>query len=130
MAERWTIEKAQDCAHRQPWFFGASFYPSTAVNQLKMWQKETFDPVSSERELGYAQRIGMNIMRVYLHDLPKTQQVLVEESEALLLKEWREHGHVTKIIAPIPATVAQRRQRRLPSPGRVARVGQHTGAIR
>ena len=34
-----------------------------------MWQKDTFDPETIERELGYAQKIGMNIMRVYLHDL-------------------------------------------------------------
>jgi len=39
----------------------------------------------------------MNFL-VYLgirnYDLPKARQALVEKSEALLLKEWREHGHV------------------------------------
>jgi hypothetical protein len=34
-----------------------------------MWQADTFDPETIERELGYAQQIGMNIMRAYLHDL-------------------------------------------------------------
>jgi hypothetical protein len=52
-----------------PWCFGANFYPSTAINQLEMWQAETFDPETIDRELGYAENIGMGIMRVYLHDL-------------------------------------------------------------
>ena len=52
-----------------PWCFGANFYPSTAINQLEMWQEETFDPVTIDRELGYGENIGMTIMRVYLHDL-------------------------------------------------------------
>lgn len=59
MAKIW-----QDC-----WRFGANFIPSTAINQLEMWQADTFDPKTIDRELGYAQKIGMNIMRVYLHDL-------------------------------------------------------------
>lgn len=69
MSNRWTQEKAWEWAKRQPWYFGANFTPSTAINQLEMWQAETFDPETIERELGYAQGIGMNIMRVYLHDL-------------------------------------------------------------
>ncbi len=69
MIERWSVERAQAWGNRQPWFFGANFIPSTAINQLEMWQKDTFDPETIERELGYAQGIGMNIMRVYLHDL-------------------------------------------------------------
>ncbi|MEM9884053.1 MAG: 1,4-beta-xylanase [Planctomycetota bacterium] len=48
---------------------GANFYPSTAGNQLEMWQAETFDPETIDRELGFAASIGMNVMRVYLHDL-------------------------------------------------------------
>lgn len=52
-----------------PWCFGANFYPSTAINQLEMWQAETFDPETIDRELGFAEGIGMSIMRVYLHDL-------------------------------------------------------------
>ena len=55
------------------WYFGANFIPSTAINQLEMWQKETFDPATIDRELGFAETIGMNLMRVYLHDLPHLQ---------------------------------------------------------
>ena len=51
------------------WRFGANFIPSTAINQLEMWQADTFDPETIDRELGWAAGIGMSIMRVYLHDL-------------------------------------------------------------
>jgi hypothetical protein len=48
---------------------GANFLPSTAINQLEMWQAESFDTATIDRELEWASRIGMNVMRVYLHDL-------------------------------------------------------------
>ncbi len=51
------------------WFFGANFIPSNAINQLEMWQADTFSIDVIERELTYAKSIGMNIMRVFLHDL-------------------------------------------------------------
>lgn len=66
---RWTARQANDWYARQPWLVGANFVPSTAVNQLEMWQAETFDPATMDRELGYAQSIGMNTMRVFLHDI-------------------------------------------------------------
>jgi hypothetical protein len=68
-ADRWTPEHAQTWYDSQPWLVGANFIPSTAINQLEMWQAETFDPATIDRELGYAQSIGMNTMRVFLHDL-------------------------------------------------------------
>ncbi len=51
------------------WFFGANFIPSNAINQLEMWQEDTFSIDIIKKELGYAKSIGMNIMRVFLHDL-------------------------------------------------------------
>ncbi len=51
------------------WRFGANFYPSSAINQLEMWQSDTFDLPRIERELQWAAGIGMSLMRVYLHDL-------------------------------------------------------------
>lgn len=51
------------------WRFGGNFTPSTAINQLEMWQAETFDPAAIDRELGWAESIGMSVMRVFLHDL-------------------------------------------------------------
>src|SRR5215468_11711309 len=68
--ERWTPERAHAWYNSQPWLVGANFVPSTAINQLEMWQPETFDPATIDRELGYAQSLGFNTVRVFLHDLP------------------------------------------------------------
>jgi hypothetical protein len=67
--EIWTAEHANKWYSNQGWLVGANFIPSSAINQLEMWQRETFDTVTIERELGWAQSIGMNTMRVFLHDL-------------------------------------------------------------
>jgi hypothetical protein len=64
---RWSPEKANEWYQHQGWLTGANFTPSTAVNQLEMWQAETFDTATINKELGYAENIGFNIMRVYLH---------------------------------------------------------------
>ena len=70
VSDRWTPQQANDWYSRQPWLVGANFVPSTAINQLEMFQAETFDPVTIDRELGWAhEKFGMNVMRVYLHDL-------------------------------------------------------------
>lgn len=63
----WSVEKANEWYSRQPWIVGANFLPSTAINQLEMWQAETFDTTTIARELGWASGIGFNTMRVYLH---------------------------------------------------------------
>ncbi len=65
---RWTAENANEWYRRQPWLVGCDFIPSTAINQLEMWQDATFDPGTIDRELGWAADIGMNAVRVYLHD--------------------------------------------------------------
>jgi hypothetical protein len=65
----WTKEQANAWYRQQPWLVGANFLPSTAINQLEMWQAETFDTATISRELAWASRIGMNTMRVFLHDL-------------------------------------------------------------
>jgi hypothetical protein len=69
MADRWTVEKANSWYGRLPWLVGCNFIPSTAINQLEMWQAQTFDPQTIERELGWASEIGFNTVRVFLHDL-------------------------------------------------------------
>jgi len=65
----WTSEKANEWYKKQDWLVGADFLPSTAINQLEMWQAETFDLPTIDKELSWASSIGMNVMRVYLHDL-------------------------------------------------------------
>jgi hypothetical protein len=70
--ERWTAAKANQWYAQHPWIAGANFIPSTAINQLEMWQADTFDPETIDRELGYAQGIGFNTMRVFLHSVAYT----------------------------------------------------------
>jgi hypothetical protein len=65
----WAKRTASQWYAQQGWLRGCDFIPSTAVNQLEMWQAETFDTATISRELGYAQSIGLNCMRVFLHHL-------------------------------------------------------------
>lgn len=66
---RWTLEEAKAWGDQQGWLRGSNFNPSTAINQLETWQAESFDPETIDRELGWAEDIGFNCMRVYLHHL-------------------------------------------------------------
>lgn len=65
--QRWSINEAQKWSKSWGWLRGANFQPSTAVNQLEMFQAETFDTLTIDRELGWAEQVGMNCMRVFLH---------------------------------------------------------------
>jgi hypothetical protein len=65
----WPSEQARRWGERHPWLVGCNYVPSTAVNQLEMWQADTFDPVTIDRELGWAQHLGFNSVRVFLHHL-------------------------------------------------------------
>ncbi|HEU4981700.1 MAG TPA: 1,4-beta-xylanase [Acidobacteriaceae bacterium] len=67
--QRWSEEKANAWYAKQPLPVGSNYIPDDAINQLEMWQAATFDPKEIDRELGWAQGLGMNTMRVFLHDL-------------------------------------------------------------
>src|SRR5690606_24700668 len=67
--ERWSKEKANEWYKKQPWIVGCNFVPSTAINQIEMWQEDTFDLETIDRELGWAQGIGFNTVRIFLHNL-------------------------------------------------------------
>jgi hypothetical protein len=66
---RWPVEKAQAWYSQQPWPVGCNYLPANAINQLEMWQAETFDPETIDKELLRAEDLGFNMLRVYLHDL-------------------------------------------------------------
>jgi Cellulase (glycosyl hydrolase family 5) len=68
-SNRWTEKEAADWYEKQPWLVGANYIPATAINELEMWQAGTFNPKRIDKELGWAEGIGMNTMRVFLHDL-------------------------------------------------------------
>jgi hypothetical protein len=68
-AARWSEEKANSWYAEQPWLVGSNYVPKSAINQLEMWQEATFNPDEIDREFGWAEALGMNTMRVFLHDL-------------------------------------------------------------
>ncbi|MDP3181164.1 MAG: 1,4-beta-xylanase [Bacteroidota bacterium] len=69
VSTRWNVEQAQQWSTENGWLRGSNFNPSTAINQLETWQAESFDTATISRELGWAEGIRMNVMRVYLHHL-------------------------------------------------------------
>lgn len=70
---RWTEKQAADWYAKQPWLVGSNYIPADSINELEMWQADTFDPKRIDLELGWAESIGLNTMRVFLHDLPWQQ---------------------------------------------------------
>lgn len=68
-AQRWSVEKANAWYHKQGWLAGADYIPANAINQLEMWQEDSFDPITIDKELGWAEGLGFNTLRVYLHSL-------------------------------------------------------------
>ncbi len=67
-ASRWSAERANAWYAKQGWLLGANYVTSNAVNQIEMFQAGTYDPHRIAGELSVAKRIGMNTMRVFLHD--------------------------------------------------------------
>ena len=63
---RWSEKQANAWYDKQPWLVGFNFVPSTAVNDTEIWQKETFDPKTIDRELAWAEGLGFNSCRVFL----------------------------------------------------------------
>lgn len=66
---RWSIEKANEWYNQHRWIAGANYLPQNAINQLEMWQADTFDPTTINKELGWARELGFNTLRVYLHSV-------------------------------------------------------------
>lgn len=69
LAGRWSMNDAAAWHERHGWLVGCNYAPAYAINQLEMWQADTFDPAAIDRELGWAESLGFNSLRVYLHDL-------------------------------------------------------------
>lgn len=66
-AQVWSVDKAKKWYSKQGWSVGADYTPAYAINQLEFWQEDTFDPLVIDKELGWAEDVGMTCMRVYLH---------------------------------------------------------------
>jgi len=112
---RWPVQRAADWQRAKPWLVGCNFSPSSAVNELEMWQAETFDTVGIECELGWAEGLGFNGVRVFLHNLLWTQDApgLLQRMERFL--DIAEKHHIAVIFVlfdscwdPHPALGKQR----------------------
>jgi endo-1,4-beta-mannosidase len=73
LAYRWPQAKSQDWMDKNGWLVGCNYIPSNAINQLEMWQEESFSPELIDKELGWAADLGFNTIRVFLHQLPWEQ---------------------------------------------------------
>src|SRR5687768_10476250 len=69
LAYRWSQTRTQEWFDKNGWVVGCNYIPSNAINQLEMWQEETFSPEIIDRELGWAAGLGFNTARVFLHHL-------------------------------------------------------------
>lgn len=67
-ATRWTPDRANRWYQAQGWLVGANYIPANAINQLEMFQADTYDPRRMDTELGWARFYGINTVRVFLHD--------------------------------------------------------------
>ena len=68
-APRWTAAKANAWYAKEPFLVGSNYTPANAINELEMFQSDSFDPKTIDHELAMAESLGMNTMRVFLHDL-------------------------------------------------------------
>ena len=50
--ERWTEKAANAWYARQPWLVGSNYIPAYAINEIEMWQADTFNPQRIDLELG------------------------------------------------------------------------------
>lgn len=116
---RWSEDAASAWYAKQPWLVGSNYIPANAINQLEMWQADSFDLQRIDLELGWAESIGLNTMRVFLHDLPWQQnaagfQKRINAFLAIAAKHhirplfvlfdscWDPHPHLGKQHAPVP----------------------------
>lgn len=89
----WSKEKAWNWYKTIGWVNGSDYIPSTAINQLEMWQSESYDPETINKEFGYAEDLGMNAMRIFLHSLVwKDDPIGFKTRIRVLIKLAENHG--------------------------------------
>ena len=86
--KRWTIERAADWQREHPWLVGCNYIPSTAINQLDMWQADTFDLETIDRELGWAEELGLedavSLLEETLEEEKATDEALTKIAETAI----------------------------------------------
>jgi hypothetical protein len=100
LIQPWPAKQANEWYSHQPFLVGSNFIPSTAINQLEMWQADTFDLPTIDRELGFAEGLGMNTMRVFLHNLLWQQDSsgFLQRMDQFLQVADKHHIRITFVI--------------------------------
>jgi hypothetical protein len=83
----WTKQKANACYAKQPRLVESNYITSSAINQLEMWQAETFDTAQITKELRRAKNIGINMMRVFLHNIFRVDGTPHSKYEVAFIKQ-------------------------------------------
>ncbi|MGD1240193.1 1,4-beta-xylanase [Mycobacterium seoulense] len=65
---RWSADRANRWYQAQGFVVGSNYITSNAINQLEMFQADSYDPRRIDTELGWARFYGHNTARVFLHD--------------------------------------------------------------
>jgi len=95
----WSKERANEWYKHYDWLRGCDFIPHTAINQLEMWQQETFDTAAISLDLSYAQSIRLNCMRVFLHHAAwQIDKAGFKQRVAQYLAIAQQHGIVTILV--------------------------------
>ena len=91
--QRWSISQAQQWATSVGWLRGANYQPHTAVNQIEMFNAATFDTATIDQELGWAEELGFNCMRVFIHHVLWTTDSagFKKRLKKYLEISWRHH---------------------------------------
>ncbi len=116
----WPPERAAAWSREHPWLVGCNYIPSTAINQLEMWQADTFDPATIDRELGWAEGLGFNSVRVFLHDLLWEQDApgfLARMDHFLAIADRHKIGVVFVVFDAVWDPAPQLGKQRDPKPG-------------
>ena len=95
---RWTESKAKEWYQHEPMLVGSNYLPADAINELEMWQADTFDPKEIDKEFGWAESLGMNTMRVFLHDLLWQQDSAGFKKRIDQFLEIAAHHHIRPIF--------------------------------
>jgi hypothetical protein len=95
---RWTEAEAKAWYAKQPWLVGSNYLPAYAINQLEMWQADTFNPQRIDLELGWAQSIGLNTMRVFLQDLLWEQDAVGFQKRMETFLQIAEKHHIKTLF--------------------------------
>ena len=99
LAYRWSSERAAEWFEKNGWMVGCNYIPHNAINQLEMWQEETFDPFLIDKELSWAASLGFNTIRVFLHHLlwEQNPQGFLERID-LFLSIAHKHGIKSMLV--------------------------------